>query len=69
MKDIATFVGGSGKFMAIICEAEDKSYYKVNYGSAQQPYSFSKVFMDELEATNFATEYTNRGNKPTLLTE
>jgi hypothetical protein len=41
----------------------------VNYGTPQQPYSFSKVFMDELEATNFATEYTNRGNKPTLLTE
>jgi len=69
MKDIATFVGGSGKFMAIICEAEDKSYYKVNYGTSRYPYSFSKVFMDESEATNFATEYTDRGNNPVLLEE
>ena len=69
MKDIATFIGGSGQLMAIIYESEDKSYYKVNYGTPQQPYSFSKVFMNESEATNFATEYTDRGNKPVLLEE
>jgi predicted glutamine amidotransferase len=55
--------------MAVIYEAEDKSYYKVNYGTSRYPYSFSKVFMDESEATNFATEYTDRGNKPVLLEE
>ena len=69
MKDIATFVGGSGKFMAIICEAEDKSYYKVNYGTPQNPHSFSKVFMTESDAEQFANEFTNKGNKPVLLEE
>ena len=69
MKDIATFVGGAGQVMAVIYEAEDKSYYKVNYGTARYPYSFSKVFMSESEAEQFATEYTDRGNKPVLLEE
>ncbi len=69
MKDIATFIGGAGQLMAVIYEADDKSYYKVNYGTSRYPYSFSKVFMDESEATNFATEYTDRGNKPVLLEE
>ena len=42
---------------------------KVNYGTAENPASFSKVFMTENEATDFAVEYTNKGNKPTLLSE
>ena len=40
-----------------------------SYGTAENPASFSKVFMTENEATSFAVEYTNKGNKPTLLSE
>ena len=69
MKDIATFVGGAGQLMAVIYEADDKSFYKVNYGTPQNPYSFSKVFMTESEAEQFANEFTNKGNKPVLLEE
>ena len=69
MKDIATFVGEAGKIMAVIYEAEDKSYWKVNYGTSDNSSSFSKVFMTEDAATNFASEYTNKGLKPTLLSE
>lgn len=69
MKDIATFVGEAGKIMAVIYEAEDKSYWKVNYGTSDNSSSFSKVFMTEDAATTFASEYTNKGLKPTLLSE
>jgi len=69
MKDIATFVGEAGKIMAVIYEADDKSYWKVNYGTSELPASFSKVFMTESEATAFAAEYTNKGLKPTFLSE
>jgi hypothetical protein len=69
MKDIATFVGGAGKIMAVIYEADDKSYWKVNYGTSDLPASFSKVFMTEEEATAFASEYTSKGSKPTFLSE
>jgi ribosomal protein L25 (general stress protein Ctc) len=67
MKDIATFVGEAGKIMAVIYEGE--GFWKVNYGTADAPASFSKVFMTESEATQFAAEYTSKGNKPTLLSE
>jgi hypothetical protein len=69
MIDIATFVGGSGELMAVIYEAEDKSFYKVNYGTPQNPYSFSKVFTSESAAEQFAIEFINKGNKPVLLEE
>jgi len=69
MRDIATFVGEAGKIMAVIYEAEDKSYWKVNYGTSDLPASFSKVFMSENDATAFAVEYTNKGLKPTFLSE
>jgi transketolase C-terminal domain/subunit len=69
MKDLATFVGEAGKIMAVVYEADDKSYWKVNYGTSDFPASFSKVFMTEAEATAFAAGYTDRGSKPTLLSE
>jgi hypothetical protein len=67
MKDLATFVGESGKIMAVIYEGE--GFFKVNYGTSENPASFSKVFMTESEATQFANEYTSKGSKPTLLSE
>lgn len=67
MKDLATFVGEGGKVMAVIYEGE--GFFKVNYGTADSPASFSKVFMTESEATQFAAEYTNKGSKPTFLSE
>jgi hypothetical protein len=67
MKDLATFVGEGGKIMAVIYEGE--GFWKVNYGTSDNPASFSKVFMTESEATDFAAEYTNKGLKPTFLSE
>jgi len=67
MKDLATFVGEGGKIMAVIYEGT--GFWKVNYGTSDNPSSFSKVFMTESEATAFATDYTNKGAKPTLLSE
>ena len=67
MKDIATFVGQSGKVMAVIYEGA--GFWKVNYGESDNPHSFSKVFTTEEEATQFASEFTSKGSKPTLLSE
>ena len=67
MKDIATFVGEAGKVMAVIYKGD--GFWKVNYGTADAPASFSKVFMTESEATEFAANYTDKGLKPTLLSE
>lgn len=67
MKDIATFVGEAGKIMAVIYEGE--GFWKVNYGTSDAPASFSKVFMTESEATDFANEYTSKNSKPTFLNE
>ena len=67
MKDIATFIGEAGKIMAVIYEGD--GFWKVNYGTSENPASFSKVFMTESEATSFASDYTSKGNKPTLLSE
>lgn len=70
MKELATFIGGSGESIAVVYEAEDQSYWKVNYGqSSTQTNALSKVFMTESEATNFASLITNQGNKPTFLSE
>ena len=70
MKDIATFVGESGKSVAIIYEGDDGGvrFYQVNYGTPDSQKAF-KVFMTEEDATNFASKYTDTGNKPTLLSE
>jgi len=67
MKDIATFVGEAGKIMAVIYEGE--GFWKVNYGTSDAPSSFSKVFMTESEATDFASDYTSKNSKPTNLNE
>jgi hypothetical protein len=67
MKDIATFVGEGGKIMAVIYEGQ--GFFKVNYGTSDNPSSFSKVFMTEEQATEFASDYTSKGAKPTLLSE
>ena len=67
MKDIATFVGEAGKIMAVIYEGD--GFWKVNYGTSDNPSSFSKFFMTEDEATTFASEYTNKGLKPSFLSE
>jgi len=67
MKDLATFVGEGGKVMAVIYEGE--GFFKVNYGTSDAPASFSKVFMTESEATQFAADYTNKNSKPTFLSE
>ena len=67
MKDIATFIGEAGKIMAVIYEGD--GFWKVNYGTSENPASFSKVFMTESEATSFASDYTSKGSKPTLLSE
>jgi hypothetical protein len=67
MKDLATFIGGGGKTKAIIYEGD--GFWKVNYGPVGEPTTFSKVFMSESAATEFAVEYTDKGNKPTLLSE
>jgi len=69
MKELTTFVGSGGKSMAIIYEADDQSYWKVNYGESTAPHSLSRIFMTESEATDFASMITNGGNKPTFLSE
>ena len=73
MRDIATFVGNSGESVAIIYEFKgspvSEGYWKVNYGNPSSKQLMSKIFMTENEATDFAVEYTNKGNKPTLLSE
>ena len=70
MKDIATFIGDSGKSVAIIYEGNDGGvkFYQVNYGVPESIKAF-KVFMTEEEATKFASIYTDTGSKPTLLSE
>jgi len=69
MKELATFVGGSGESIAVIYEADDRSYWKVNYVQTDTPNALSMVFMSESEATDFASMITNKGNKPTFLSE
>lgn len=70
MRDIATFVGDSGKSVAIIYEGDDGGvkFYQVNYGTPDSQKAF-KVFMTESEATSFAAKYTDVGNKPIFLSE
>ena len=70
MKDIATFIGESGGVMAVVYEADDKSYWKVNYGPViAEATTFHKIFLSETDATNFAINYTDKGLKPTFLSE
>jgi hypothetical protein len=71
MKEIGTFMGGAGKYQATIYETIDgagTTFYQVNYGLSDSEKAF-KLFMTEYEATEFATKYTNVGNKPTFLSE
>ena len=71
MKEIATYMGGAGKYIAAVYEGDDGgvTFYKVSYGSNPNPYSFSKVFMTEEAANNFAAEYISKGSEPTFLAE
>jgi hypothetical protein len=71
MKDLATFVGQGGKSVAIIYEGDEGGvlFYKVNYGTPEAPQSFSRVFMTEEAATEFANQITSENSKPTLLSE
>ena len=71
MKEIATYIGGAGKYIAAVYEGDDGgvTFYKVNYGTSSNPYSFSKVFMNEEAASNFAAGYISKGDEPTLLKE
>jgi hypothetical protein len=71
MKELATFIGESGNMVATIFEGDDGGvrFYQVNYGCPDNSQSFFKVFMTEDMATDFANQITNRGNKPTFLSE
>jgi hypothetical protein len=70
MKDIATFVGGSGKVVAVIYET-DGGFFQVNLsedvGGVKQ--GASKFFKTEEEATQYASDFTSRGNESRLLSE
>jgi hypothetical protein len=71
MKEIATYMGGAGKYIAAVLEGDDGgvTFYQVNYGTPNNPNTFSKVFMTEEAASNFAAEYISKGDEPTLLNE
>ena len=71
MREIATYLGGAGKYIAAVFEGDDGgvTFYKVNYGSQSDPYSFSKVFMTEEAASNFAAAYISKRDESTLLNE
>ena len=69
MKELTTFMGNSGKSMAIIYEAPDRTYWKVNFGETSAPHTFSRIFMTESEAIDFASMITNDGSEPSLLNE
>ena len=68
MKEIATYMGGGGKYIAEVLEGDDGgvTFYQVNYGIPSSQ-TFSKVFMSEEAASNFAAEYISKGSEPTLL--
>jgi hypothetical protein len=71
MKEIATYMGGAGKYIAAIYEGNDGgvTFYQVNYGPQSNLHAFSKVFMTEEAASNFAAGYISKGDEPTLLNE
>jgi len=74
MKELSTFVGGAGKYMATVFENDDGGVtcYTVSCVEANgkiNSKAFSRVFMTEESATNFAAEFTHKGNTPSLLNE
>jgi hypothetical protein len=74
MKELTTFIGGAGNYMATVFEMDDGGVtcYTVSCVEANgkiNSKAFSKVFMSEESATNFAVEYTHKGNTPSLLNE
>jgi hypothetical protein len=74
MKEIATYMGGSGNYVATIYEVDNGGATCYTVSCARRdlkinPSSFSKVFMTEEDASNFASEFISSGNKPTFLTE
>jgi hypothetical protein len=71
MKEIATFLGGAGKHMAVVYEIDNMGSvcYNVSCASKGSSATINKFFMTEEEANNFATEYISRDNQPTFLAE
>lgn len=70
MKDIATFVGGSGKIVAVIYET-DSGLFQVNLSEevGGVKHGGSKFFKTEEDATRYASDFTSRGNEARLLSE
>jgi hypothetical protein len=74
MKEIATYIGGAGKYLATVYENDDGGVTCYTVSCARRDLKlnaegFSKVFMTEEDANNFAVEYISVGDKPTLLNE
>jgi hypothetical protein len=74
MKEIATYMGGGGNYMATVYENDDGGVTCYTVSCARRDLKlnaegFSKVFMNEEAANNFAAEYISKGDKPTLLNE
>ena len=79
MKEITTFVGNSGKSVAVLYEMGDdgracgvcNKFYQVNYTKVNEfgaEKSF-KVFVEESEASKFALEYISDKSKLEFLSE
>lgn len=74
MKEITTFVGNSGKSVAVLYEMGDDGsdkFYQVNYTKVNEfgaEKSF-KVFVEESEASKFALEYISDKSKLEFLSE
>ena len=74
MKEIATFLGGSGKYMATLYEVDDGGVTCYTVSCAQKnsklnAEGFSKVFMTEQEAETFALNFISKDSKPEFLSE
>jgi len=74
MKEIATYMGGAGKYMATVFENDDGGVTCYTVSCARKDLKvnaegFSKVFMTEEEANTFASEFISQGSEPTFLTE
>jgi hypothetical protein len=70
MKEIATFIGGSGKFVAAIYQQEG-GMFQVNLSedSSGVKSTSSKIFRTEEDATTYAEVFTSKGNQSRLLNE
>jgi hypothetical protein len=76
MKEIGTFMGGAGKYQATIFEMDSSSTkcYVVSCSQNTLPSfcvesKFTKFFMNEKEAEDFALKYISEGSKPEFLSE